>query len=49
VAQQPAGMARIACAVLAGAGIAGGATAGLIVAGTLYPAARVTRRSCDGT
>jgi hypothetical protein len=37
VAQRPAGMARITCAALAGAGIAGGATAGLIGADALYP------------
>jgi hypothetical protein len=37
VAQQPGGMSRVACAVLAGAGIAGGAATGLVVADGLYP------------
>ena len=36
VAQQPAGITRVVCTVLAGAGIAGGATAGLVLAGDLY-------------
>lgn len=37
MAQQPGVAARVACAVLAGAGIAGGAATGLIVADGLYP------------